>query len=802
MRPTQIISLCCVTLLLGLQAEAGYNRAKWSPQRNWGTPGLRVAAMQSIVLPAAANAKLQAAAQDLQTVFSDQVGGALPLALSENRQAKQAIVLELSPKAPREGGFHIERDRSRIRIRSASQDGLAHGIYSLCRDLFQARWYWAGDLGLEYLGPPPTQFPEYRSVLRPAFVQRSLYPSNSDFARRNRLVGGFQFNHNLAKVFNAEHFAESPQAFSVALGARRAPKGNGGSDPQPNFAEPAAVEIAARAALEYFAQHPDNRSFSLSINDNTLFDESELTRERVSPLRYFRQRPDYSDLVFGFMNAVAERVFEQGGAWKTASGEDRYLTALAYFWTENAPSFPIHPRVMPVLTSDRAQWHDPAYRDEDRELIRRWAQSGAERIASWDYYFGAPYPYPRQFNHWIDTSLKYLHAQGVDVFFSQLPAAWGLDGAKAWLTSELLWDPQQDAEALLDEFYSHFFGAAAAAIRSFYEIAESHRNAHAGRAAWIKYYKDIGGISLFPAETLRAMRQQIERAQGAVADDARRLARVEIVSQAFEFTECYADYQRAREALYLALFEDSAELPARYAEFTERRDRYDATVPGILEQPMHALLKEFTRLIQPDPTGMAQLAMLRSGQALPEAALPALQAWSDPAQLAALPTILKNGELAHSGTRRRNFLGPDIPIIEGWNYSFRPSQWLSVTPAQGQSRGIRVSGADIFVLYQDLAVAPEQNYLLETALQWHISPDNRIYLKLSWQDQRGKLIRYDIRLQLPSGHSTRSQSVQIPIQAPPGAHKLRIHFVNSRQSQEDFLQVEQVQLTGSEAIRP
>lgn len=798
MRLTQIISLCCFSLLLSWQAEAGYNRAKWTPERDWGTPRLRVDTMQSITLPTNANDKLKAAALDLQSVFSDQVGGTLQLSLTENPPAKQTILLELSPNAPREGGFHIERDHSRIRIRSASQDGLAHGIYTLCRDFFKARWYWAGELGLEYIGSAPTHFPAYREVVRPSFVQRSLYPSNSDFARRNRLVGGFQFNHNLAKVFNVERFNESPQAFSVVLGARRRPKGSGAMDPQPNFADPAAVEIAANAALEYFTQHPDSRSFSLSINDNSLYDESEATRERVSPVRYFRQSPDYSELVFSFMNAVAVRVFEQGGAWQTASGEDRYLTALAYSWTENAPSFPIHPRVMPVLTSDRAQWHDPAYRAEDRELIQRWAESGAERIATWDYYFGAPYPYPRQFNHWIDTSLKYLHAQGVDVFFSQLPAAWGLDGAKAWLATELLWDTQQDATALLDEYYSHFFGAAAEPIRNFYEMAEAHRNAHAGRAAWIKYYKDIGGISLFPVETLQAMREQIEQAQIAVAQDPRRLARVEIVSEAFDFTESYAAYQRAREALYLAIFEDSAELPAHYTAFTEQRDRYDAIAPAIVAQPMHALLKGFTKLIQPDPTAMAQLAMLRLGQALPETTDPALQIWTALGQRAALPAIIKNSELTHSGTRERNFLGPEIPIIEGWEYTFRPTEWLSVTPAKGQTSGICISGANMFVLYQDIRVEAGASYLLETTLQWHTSPDNRIYFKLSWKDQRGKLIRSEIRLQLSSGHSSRSQSVQIPIQAPPGAHKLRIHIVNSRQSPEDFLQVDHVQLSGGE----
>ena len=198
----------------------------------------------------------------------------------------------------------------------------------------------------------------------------------------------------------------SPRCMAVAA----QPKGSAGYDPQPDFTEPRAVEVAAKAALAAFAKNPEARSFSLSINDNTLFDDSEATRRVIEPVEYFRGRPNYTDLVFGFMNQVAEQVFEQGGAWTTPAGEPRYLTALAYYWTEQSPSFPLHPRVMPVLTSDRAQWHDPAYRAQDKALIQRWADSGAERLATWDYYFGAPYVYPRQFNQWIAESLRYMNA--------------------------------------------------------------------------------------------------------------------------------------------------------------------------------------------------------------------------------------------------------------------------------------------------------------------------------------------------------------------------------------------------------
>ncbi|MEC7231296.1 MAG: DUF4838 domain-containing protein, partial [Verrucomicrobiota bacterium] len=160
-----------------------------------------------------------------------------------------------------------------------------------------------------------------------------------------------------------------------------------------------------------------------------------------------------------------------------------------------------------------AQWHDPNYRTQDKALIQAWTDSGAERVATWDYYFGAPYLHPRQFNQWIIESIRHMSDEGIDVFFSQLPSFWGLDGAKAWFAAELLWNPEQDAHALLDEYYDNFFGPVSVPIRAFYETAERHRNENEGQADWIKLYMDESGIALFTPEVLAEMRDYIGLAE-------------------------------------------------------------------------------------------------------------------------------------------------------------------------------------------------------------------------------------------------------------------------------------------------
>lgn len=769
---------------------------------------LELGTMRAVVVPVESGAALSAAVEDFRKVFAQRY--AVDLTVIPAGEARPKYAIYLGDAGRRRGpvsgdSFSIHREGTRVFVAAASEAGVLNGLYALCTDMLGARWYWAGDLGFELVDPKFTKFPAGVWRETPAYVQRTFYPMNGDFGRRNRLVRHYHFNHALAKLFSAELYEREPEVFSEVYGRRRKPKGSAGMDAQPDFSEPRAIELAAEAALAAFEKDPALRSFSLSINDNVLFDDSEATQRLVEPVNYFRTRPNYTDLVFGFMNAVAERVFEVGGAWETASGEPRYLTALAYYWTEQSPTFPIHPRVMPVLTSDRAQWHDPKYRAEDKALIQRWANSGAERIATWDYYFGSPYIYPRQFNRWIAESLLFMSDNGVSVFFSQLPSSWGLDGCKAWLASELLWDPQQDVEALLDEYYSNFFGAAGEAIRSFYERAEAHRNLNEGKADWIKLYLDEFGIELFDAAIRDELRGLIETAKALVAEDPRRLARVEVVSEAFSLTEAFARAHAARSRLVttaLQVFSESeaaeaARLPEQLQDCMIARADFDALSEALLKNPLHARLKSFTQFTKLDPVAFSVAAMAHAGIAIPEVDLVDYTGVVEIAQWwGADDTVFHskgaNPSLRHGALapQSRNFLGPDLPQVKDWVFDFRPSEHLSVGPIDSHS-GIRVTGADMFTIFRDIPVISEQRYLLDAALAYRISLDNRTYVALSWIDRDGHLLKQEILFRCPIGESNGAQRIVLPMHAPAQAYTLRVRFVISRQYAGDYLELSQ-----------
>ncbi len=796
---------CCLTTLSAQSSRPG----EWRVERLPGSARLSLESIRTLVMPADAGAALSAAVEDFGHVFELRYGIELEVVAQGESRPKHAIYLGDSGGLSRRlqnDAFLIHRQGARVFVAGDGENGVLNGVYALCAEVLGARWYWAGDLGLELIGPTHAKFPEGRWQEEPAYVMRSFYPLNGDFGRRNRLVRHFQFNHALAKVFTPALYETEPEVFSEVYGRRRAPKGHHGYDPQPDFTEPRAVELAAEAALAAFEKNPEARSFSLSINDNALFDDSEATRRLVEPVEYFRGKPNYTDLVFGFMNTVAERVFEEGGAWTTPSGEPRYLTALAYYWTEQSPSFQIHPRVMPVLTSDRAQWHDPEYREADKALIQRWADSGAERIATWDYYFGAPYIYPRQFNEWIAQSLPFMSENGVSVFYSQLPSFWGLDGCKAWLAAELLWNPKQDAAVLLNEYYTNFFGAAAEPMRRFYEGAEAHRNANEGKAEWIKFYEDEFGIELFGAEILSELRRSIDSAQALVSDDARRLARVEVVSEAFSLTEAFAlqhatSVRLVANALDVLSAErdgDTERLSEQLSDFLNARTAFDELSQVLVEDPMHARLKAFVNYGKLDPVAFGLAAMAQAGELMPEGELSEYLDVAEIAQLwaaddGAFRSMLKNVDLQHEASepKPRNFLGPALPKVPGWHFDFRPAEHLAVGAVNAGS-GIRVTGADVFSIFRDLPVISGQRYLLAASMAYRISPDNRSQVWLSWSDREGRSLGREILFRCPTGDSAGVRRIVLPTRAPDQAYTLRVRFHISRQYEGDFLELQQV----------
>ena len=190
----------------------------WKPQRLVGSAQLSIFQIDAIVLPELAPKSLVDSVADFSKSIQRLSGRTLQV-LSGGRP-KNAIYFQLSADRSEGGAFTIHRDRTRVFIFSSEPAGWSNALYTIGQEMLGARYYWAGDLGLEFVKPSLTHFPNRPWRETPTFVQRKFHPVNTDFARRNRLNQVYSFNHNLSKVFSEEVFATKPEVFSKVNGRR------------------------------------------------------------------------------------------------------------------------------------------------------------------------------------------------------------------------------------------------------------------------------------------------------------------------------------------------------------------------------------------------------------------------------------------------------------------------------------------------------------------------------------------------------------------------------------------------------
>lgn len=435
----------------------------------------------------------------LRQLFPDALVSINPLQASESqhqlnlRLADAQLAKQLHPD-----GFEIRRDANAVVITGATPRAVYYGATWFLQHYLGVMWLFEGELGLSLPDAPEWRLPKEPQRINPSFTDRYLwhYKEHATWARNNRLGGHHTYQHALNRLINRDLQAASPHWIAYVYGRYLTYSGHRGA--QPHLLAEGFAEFIASHVQSQFAQAPERRSVSIATLDSMTFDQRPESLSWVSPYNYFRGRPIYSNLVFAYSNAVAEIVF---GAVPYEPDPERVITQLAYYWAEAVPDVKLHPRVMPWLTSDRAQWFDAEWKARDKALMQRWTLSGAARVGTWDYYEGRPYLIPRHYPGIIAESLRFLHDEGVHSFMAEGRPAIGFDEPKRWLAAQLLWDIDQDPEALQDSYFTRCYGKAAEPMRAFFDRCEHIWMQQSEPARWLKFFRSPAQLDYFPPHT-------------------------------------------------------------------------------------------------------------------------------------------------------------------------------------------------------------------------------------------------------------------------------------------------------------
>ncbi|MBC2595627.1 DUF4838 domain-containing protein [Ruficoccus amylovorans] len=606
-----------------------------------------------------------------------------------------------------------------LAIVGATPRGTYYGAAWLLREHYGVQWLFPGEDGLSLPETAPALLPRSGRAVEPSFEERrlghSLSPEQKDWSLRNGLGSRFYYNHNLHRLTDQQLFKDNPDWQSEAWGRRT--NRVTGKGPQPDLLSPGYQAHIGQQAAKSLDEHPGEQSVSLGITDSVTFDRSERTRSVVEPFRYFRGRPDYSDVIFGFTNAVALQLFEDGeGGNKYA---DRVLTQLAYYYAEEVPQIELQPQIMPWLTSDRAQWFDPEVRAGDEALIRRWEKTGVNKLGSWDYYEGIPFFIPRHYPTVIGESLPYLHTHGVRSFFAEGLRNPGLDDPKYWLAAQLLWDVDKAPAVLMDEYFERCYGEAAVPMRRFFDLCEQAWMDQPPPGRWIKYFTAPSQAELFPPELCRELRACLDDAQALAESDLirRRIARV---SDSFALTELAVNrYQTWRR-----LASQARVTSADAAEWLATESALNRAMTGQWRRslPLFFLLRSNPTFRGTEPPEGAEPVLVESfGELLiPE---PVVTARDYPGLV-----VNKAGE-------------------GEWELTLRNCEALRLAQSSQAAReadggegegGLRVEGVEYFRLERSLSCAGIGQLYLRAWARGKLSGDAQVFASVRFQDAKGK----------------------------------------------------------------
>jgi len=630
--------------------------------------------------------------------------------------AGRALLAQHPPGDP--DGFAIAVDAAN---RTVVMDGVTPRATGFAVDWFLehiggVNWYFPGPLGEVIPAWADWEVPSGVTVQAPAYISRGLVglsgEADQEWARRNLLGEHFAFMHNVNNVFPSALYDAHPEFFPLRAGVRVRPSDADAQVWQPDFSNPATASYAAAQARQYFDQHPDATSFSLGLNDGVDFDEGPGTQALTMPRRWFRGRPDFSDLVFTFMNRAADDL--------APAYPDKYLGCLAYYWCENTPTFPVRPQVLPYLTNDRSFYDQPEWAAGDLALIRRWAQAGPKIIGIYDYYYGAPFAVPRIFTDAEVESLREDHAAGVRAFRAELYPLWEYDALKAWLAARLLWNPEEDATVLEAQFYQDLYGPAAGDVREFFEQAEAAWREQAGPPRWIKGLNDPYQSLIFSPERTRAMSAALACASGKELTPLtrKRLANLQ------------GAWEASVRAIALATNEaDLIDNGAQTKPAVVKGLRLAGNVPGDAAA-CGFYLRAADWAVQHFQPHWLENALTAAGANDDPAGLTARCAFAPRGQ-----NLLRNGALLATATGQRP---------TDWNLNWREAEQVRFGPGSSEGRDgvpvFAVSGSDWMVFWQDVPVEPEKFY--ETSFLWRgkVSQGSRVHWAVAYYDAAGQLL--------------------------------------------------------------
>lgn len=466
-------------------------------------------------------------------------------------------------------------------------------------------------------------------------------------------------------------------------------------------------------------------------------------------------------------------------------------------------------------------------------------RSPSRRMGIYDYLYGYGFLVPRVHTRLIAEHLRFARRTGFTDYFAELYPNWGLDGPMPWLVAQLLQDPEQSPEVLLEEYYRRNFGRAAVVMRRYFARCEWQWMTQAGRAYWIKHYRNNSQAGLFPVEVCRELRDLLDEAAVLAAGDEKARERVRFVSDAFGVTERFVAMHDARERLSrMALsredqnWRDMAETVQRF--LAARTELVTHVERLTVERPAAVSKIRWEDYLRYDPTAQAVMDIYREARRrgekdeaearlrrieVPDEGVDIVAWWQAAETLSGEKagerrSIVRNGGMQGEIRPHRRIAGLDfeVPLPAPWLSYVEPAEFQRAElrpdgdPAEGgesiETQVLRLTGNKESRLYQWNRAVAGAVHVARLQVRGSLSPGTVVSLALDWLDASHQRLGGQNML-LPEGEWPEWVTLQLAKSPPPNAVWVGIGLRIQNQMTGDWAEAKgfEVEAVGGEGLK-
>ena len=442
------------------------------------------------------------------------------------------------------------------------ESGTANAIYTFAAKYLGVRWLWPGALGEDVLERKTVSVPEFEFRFHPIFLQRAVFrnlrkdgfSALSSWCRRQRILyDSFDFpaGHAFDNWWD-RYGKDHPEYFALQ------PDGTRGTFPeQPSRkkmcdGEPAVwnrwmlevgEQLEENPALEVFNATPnDSTNSGLCVDPrSTAWDHPDAPEWSYTWADGSRLGPAMSNRFVTFANTVGKMLKQK------YPDQDYFVTTLAYGPSKPAPlDLKINENVaigyvghFPMLEKNR--------RDVEKAEFAKWGELTKNIFyrPNITLYSGGYHALPAVTLRASAEDFRFLAEHGCrGLIFDTLLDHWSTQGPMYYLMAEMAWDPLQDGNALLDDYFSRGFGPAADSVRAYFDLMERAHESVYSRADWLpsgRMYKLLSSGNMiqeaWSPKVIAEARTLLDQASKETAGQGKFSERVAFVSKGLEFSE-------------------------------------------------------------------------------------------------------------------------------------------------------------------------------------------------------------------------------------------------------------------------